>query len=169
MQISAREILGLPVFGRSDEKRLGRVLDLVVLPENGKIVALFVSAGFWGRARLVSTRDILEIAENKIFIHSAREMVEVEEIVSAKKVIFDKIKILGSAVYTESGERVGSVSDFWFDHEGWFLTKIQVSPGFFSFSPKLLVGWRDIVEIKPGKIIISSDVVLNKIAEGAKG
>jgi len=169
MQISAREILGLPVFGRSDEKRLGRVLDLVVLPENGKIVALFVSTGFWSRTHLVSTRDILEIAENKIFIHSAREIVKVEEIVSAKKVISDRIKILGSLVYTESGEKVGSVSDFWFDHEGWFLTKIQVSPSPLSFLPKLWVGWRDIVEIKPGKIIISSDVVLNKIAEGAKG
>ena len=59
MQISAREVMGLPVFAQAEKQRLARVLDLIVLPENGKVVALLVSAGFWGKPKLVDRKSVV--------------------------------------------------------------------------------------------------------------
>jgi len=166
MQISARDILGLPIYTRVEEKKVARASGLIVLPDNGKIVALLAATGFWGQPKLVAAEDILEIKENKIFIHSQRELLELDEIISAKKTLEQKIQILGSRVYTEEGKKLGQVTNFWFDHEGWYLTKIEVGPSFNTmFLKKILVGWKDIIKIEPGKIIISADIILDKVVD----
>lgn len=152
----ASEIINLDVFSLEDNAVLGKVRDLIVDPENGKLIALQI----YGRG-ISKDRNLISILEIKYFdsemlaVESKKQIESKQEMPKAYEILKAKIRILKNKVFTENGDYLGRVRDFALDFNDT-LARIYVSRAGF----ESLVGYQrifsfsQILEISARKIIV---------------
>ena len=153
MERSYLQTIGLPIVTNHGQT-MGRVTDIVLNTETGKVVGFLVSGG--GR-KVVSPIDILSW-DSAIFIHGEEDVVEIEDVHQVKNALEKNIGIMRKRVVTAGGDYLGRVMDFSIENKFFTLTKLAVSKivlGFIYTSRKI-INAREIVEIKKDVIVVKN-------------
>lgn len=136
------------------------VRDLVIDPNDGKVVALSV-----GKGRVIVPADILSWgmsgrAGSAVKINRADSILDVEDIVRVQEVWGRQAQIFEQKVETVSGKELGSVVDFVIDSKAMVLKKLYVAKVFLGLLrlDHRIISAKDIVEILPGKIVVKDDL-----------
>jgi sporulation protein YlmC with PRC-barrel domain len=145
------ETIGLPIITTSGD-RAGNVFDIIINPENGKLVGLLMAPS---GGKVLAPLDII-YWNDRIEIHSAEDILEAEEIQMVHHCLKKNIRIYGNKVMTKSGEYLGRVIDFAVHNKLFVLTRIVVAKSVFGLIKynKRIIAHKDILEIKRGEIIV---------------
>jgi len=116
MFIEAKKLIGLPVAAMDTQSKVGEIRQILIDPENGRLLGFLVSTGeLLGTKKVLSVIDIKEWDPNGIVVSSIENLIGKSEIVRVKEILKKKIFILGMKAITESGKSLGEVEDILLD------------------------------------------------------
>lgn len=146
-----RQTIGLPVISHSRQP-LTRIRDVIFDTDKGKIVGFFVMGG---SNRVIAPIDILEW-NSAIMINDQEDIIEPQEVHTIHNALKKDVSIFKKKVYTKSGDYLGKVLDFGMNNKLYELTVIIVSKTFLNilFWDKKIIAAKEIIEIKPDRIIV---------------
>ncbi|MBU1151265.1 PRC-barrel domain-containing protein [Patescibacteria group bacterium] len=154
-------ILGTPIVDDGGGRPISSVKDLVIDPENGRILAFKVDLV---RNLIVSEMDVLGwgIA---LRIHNNMDIIDANEVLRVDEVLRSGTKIFRNKVYTKEGEFLGKVFDYTVDTKAMSLKKIFVAKGLLGIIryDSRTFDYKDIEEILTNKIVVKES--MRKIKE----
>ena len=154
MQKIFSKVINTEVINAQNGKRLARLHDLIIDPDNGKIIAIIINPK---KNLIVSILDISKWGNN-IQVNDPHAIIDGFEILKVKKIQEEEKKIIGSSVKTEDNDYIGKVHDYYIETDLGNLSKIITKKHFLFFNyDERIIDFKDILEIKKGEIIIKSD------------
>jgi len=151
-------IIGTLVLSYEEGDPLARVEDLVIHPDTGKIVALWVkplTLSF--RYGILLTDDIIAWKRH-VYIKDERVIAEPEEVIKIADILARKTYFLGNRVRGESGKAYGRVFDVDFDDKTLYLRYLFVRKSFlfFKYQPRYF-HFDQILHVSPDSIVVEED------------
>lgn len=150
MQKLYSEIIGVPVFDEYSSSPLALVQDIIIDPENGKVLAFLVS-----KKRIVVPLDIQRFNSN-LLVADKDVLLPVNDVLRVAEVVKRSTRIIGARVLTERSKTfLGRVVDYEIDTTHMVLTKIHTARVFFFFRfQERIISYRNIVKIGEHAIIV---------------
>jgi uncharacterized protein YrrD len=168
MLYEATTITGLPIISLDSGQVLGSVADIIIDPENGKILGITSGSGFFNKSKkALAFNDIFELNHEAVLTRDDESLVNIDELVRIKNVIGQKIYLIGSKVVNEEGKRLGRVADFIINADLGILSKIYVENSLHKryFEDTLVIPAKKIISIERKKIIVCDDYEREKCEE----
>ncbi len=156
------QIIGTPVL-QDGVRPITTLKDLVVDPENGKVVGFIVDIN---KNMIISPIDIVEWHGDVVRVHPGEVIIEAADVLRVDNVQKSEIRIERSRVVTKDGLFLGKVYDFSIDTSSAALKNLYVAKdvlGLVRYEKKI-IDWKEIVEILPRKIVVKSG--LETVTEG---
>jgi uncharacterized protein YrrD len=131
MLMKASQVIGLPVMAVDTGKKMEKVSDVVYDPSQQKIQALIIDdGGIFSHGKAIPIQNVRNIGHDAIVIESADKIEDFEQLDEDVRHIAEEDKFLTkSVVMTESGEKLGEVSDLLFSPETGSVEELIVSQG----------------------------------------
>lgn len=161
------EIIGTNIYLFQEHALAGQVNEILVSPQDGSILGLFLFDPVVKRERIIPTSEIISFSAKGILVKGYDSLTDVEDLIKVKEVLDQKNKIIKSPVYTKSGKRVGKVSEATINIKNFSLDRLYVTPVFrIKYLAKdLIIPSSKIEAILPKKIIIADGFIKNKAAK----
>lgn len=158
------EILGSKVLLAQEHALGGTVLGILISPTDGAFLGFSTSDPLTGKVRYVPAIEIKGFQADGIIIDSYDSLADAADLVRLKEVLGQKIKIIGAAVFTKDGRKIGKVNEAALNIKTFSLDRIFVTPVYkIKFLAKdLIIPLSKIEEILPKKIIVSDDYLKSK-------
>lgn len=152
------DIIGSEILIKAERLRAGKVLSIVIDPDNGQLLGVTTSA-IPGRQTAIPAIEIKGMGNGFLLVNNAESIGELEEIIRIKNAVERKIKIIGQKVFTESGQRLGKCSNATLNLKYQKLDKIFVTPRSVAsiFATELIIPAKNIVEIKKDRIVVTDE------------
>lgn len=124
MFIEARKLIGLPVAAQDSQSKIGRISQILVDPQNGRLLGFLVQeGGFFSAKKALSIVDVREWDPNGLVTTSVENLVPPAEIIRLREILAKKIFLLGMKAKTEQGKSLGLLEDFLIDTGTESVTK----------------------------------------------
>jgi sporulation protein YlmC with PRC-barrel domain len=145
------QTVGMPIMTEGGYK-LGRVHDIAMNTDTGKIVGFFVDPG--GK-KVLAPIDVIHWG-SALTVHDEEAILESEEIHQVMEALKKGIRVIRNRVVTKSGEDLGQVVDFAVNDKFFTLTKLIVAKNFLGlfYHRKRMIPSLDVIEIKKDRIIV---------------
>jgi len=154
MERRGSDLIGKPIITFDTGRRLASVEDLLVDPERNQVLALLIDSGaVFASAKVVPYGHIKSIGENAIVVPKHDVIYQVSRIPELKRVM-DRRTVKGMRVYSETGDRLGTVGDMIIDDQTGEVLYYEVTGGALGDAMK---GKRTIV---PAEILNMGERVL---------
>ncbi len=129
---------------------------LIIDPNNLKIEGWHVTDKFDKTDLVLVSSDAREVIDKGVVVNDHEVLSPAEDLVRLKPILEIDFDLIGKAVTTESGKKLGKVSDFAVETSGLFVKKIYVSQNLIkNFSGGTLSIDRDqIIEITNRRIVV---------------
>ncbi len=122
----SQEIIGLPVFSIIDGMKLGRVEELVINPEAGKVDFILISNGNrYADARVLPYNFVMGVGADAVTTESEKQLSSINENTSAANLIMKNISVKGNRVLTNKGNLIGIVSEYEIDEQNGKITQLE--------------------------------------------
>lgn len=166
MILSYNKIIGLPLISNHNGKKLGKVEDLIINPENGKFLGLIIlMPRFFSKKIAVLINDIKNIDTAGVIIKNENILHSLDDLDNlVKKIVLKKIKIKNNKVLTKSGDNLGEVRDFEIDTNYNIVSKIYVSGGIIKdlIRRELIISRSQIISINKKAIVVKDIIIKSK-------
>lgn len=161
MLINASRLIACPVLSLHVGGKVAEVVELIVDPNNLKVIAFRVEGPLVGEkvGNILPIDSIREYSRLGIIIDSADEFIDAEEIVKIQNILKLNFAMIGLKVETKKGSKIGKVSDYILQTSNWQVQQLVVQrPLIKSFlDPELTIHRSRIIEINDYKIIIKDE------------
>lgn len=118
MLILISQLIGRPVITFDEAEPIGILRDPIIDPANGKLAGFFYGQGFlYLQQAAIAADDIVGYDEGRVVVQKEDIALAVNDEPKLKKIVKQKIGILGAQVLTESGKRLGRANDLLLDTE----------------------------------------------------
>lgn len=125
-----KSVIGKPVLSRADGRVLRNVKDVILGAENDSIAGLLVDeGGLLSSSVVVPIDQIASFGRDAVVVQSSESVVAADEAPTVKAILDRNQSLLGTRVYTESGDDQGKVSDVYFDETSGRVLGLEVSAG----------------------------------------
>lgn len=168
MLMAATKIVGMMVLSVRAGGPVARISEVIVDPDTLKIIAFRCAGGLVAGADLLSVKSVREFSMVGMVIDDIEELVEEGEVVRIDEVLKLNFGMPGLKVETKSGRKLGKISDYVVDTEGFLVQQIIVQrPALKALvDPVLTIARKEIVEVTDYKVIVKSEEdVLKREAE----
>jgi uncharacterized protein YrrD len=164
MQILHSEFIGKPVMAVHTGEQICVITGCIVHQDNLKIILLVTKAGLQ-KNPLYLLPDSIRFADSKrLIVDSTNSLSEFDELVRYQHDILHSYQPLRKKVITEAGKKLGSVIDYSFDNQHYFIQKLYVQAGLLKrfLQAQSIIDRTMIVETKPNCIVVKDAVVSDK-------
>lgn len=161
MLLYSSRLRGTPIVSFQTNTPVGQVTDIIVDPDNLRIIAFRISSPLVDRSTtILSISSVRGYSSYGIVIDSVDEFVADDDIIHVSKVLELNFDLIGLKVESRQGHNIGRVMDFTVDSKSFTVQQIVVKrPLIKSFSdPTLTIHRKEIVEITDYKIIVKDEV-----------
>lgn len=166
MFIQASNLLKLPVAALDTQRKIGEVDKIIINPDNAEIIGLLVKiGGFFKNYKLLSTQDMIDIDKNGVVTKNEENLLEIEEIIRAKKILDKKITVLGQRAITKSKKNLGKITDLLINTEFLTITKYYISNLF----DERIIPADKVLKITKKAVVFSDDVIEETPVAEAEG
>jgi len=125
-----RTVIGQDVYSLADGRRVHSVKDLVVSEDHDSIVALLVDeGGLLGTSTIVPIEAVHRFGPHAVMVTDSSSVIPASADDRVAATLDRKASLLGTAVVTSEGERVGSIGDMYFDEATGEILGYEVSGG----------------------------------------
>lgn len=151
-----RQILSLRI-GRP----VGRAGKLLINPNSLKIEGWFSTSTDSKDQMILPVGEIREIISKGIVVDDLDALTHPEDLIRLKKIIDIEFTLLGKAVITEGGKKIGKIQDFAIDNDTMYIKKIYASQNLIQAvsGSQLMIDRSQIVEITDKKIIVKNSTI----------
>lgn len=162
MIVKYSQIVGAPLLSLDDQKKIGKVLDIVLQKSDISIKGLIVKTGLiLPLKKIVSSADIIETTNSAIVVKDESVLLPEKELPQISEAIKKKMFGVSQKVVTKSGTRIGYVYDYTLESESMMLSSIYVK----NMLSDRIISRSAISEIEGKKIIIDDDFEIIKNTE----
>lgn len=150
-----KELQGLGVVDVTGGKKVGSVGDLVISPENGRLVALTLGGGMMGgEGSYIAIEDVRAIGQDAITIEGENVVRPSEEMPDGVRAARDASRgLAGKKVVTENGSLLGTVSDYLIDETAMRVSGLTIGGGLLSNEDAISAD--RVVSLGPDAIIVT--------------
>lgn len=129
--IPTSSILGMPVYTLDRGRCLGSVKDVVYDSNNGRLIGVTIEEpGFFSpERRVLLFEDIQSIGRDAIMIEKRDALRRTERVPEVHRAVERRHSIKGKMLITESGNKLGSISDAYIDENSGHAVSYEVSHG----------------------------------------
>ncbi len=169
MEITANQLLGLPVFSLERGERIGLVKSFLLDPAEKELIALMI-----GSKKIIKDESVLCLADaaglsfEVITVDSPAVLRKKADCPHLKELLKNPPSVAGLAVIKKDGAFLGRADSFYIDSETGKITKIELAasfPGFFKERSFLPI---DMIEIIGSDMILAKDGAAAERAGGEK-
>jgi uncharacterized protein YrrD len=145
-----QDIIGLPLISIEGAMELGDIRDVLIDPDSCKVRYLLVLDKKWYLGAIVIPfEDILSIGTDAVTIENQKVCRRFSEVEDALRLAEKEIEVSQARVFTERGQYIGEVKEFYMGLEDGVISKCHLDgprgpviiehPRIISFGPKTLV------------------------------
>jgi uncharacterized protein YrrD len=173
MSIKANSLIGLPVITINDGQKVNTIKDVVYDGNTNQVTAFVVDEkGWFSVAKIILIQDIKSIGKDAILIEDESKIVTADSQVDQSIALTanDDNFLDTNNVITQSGTKLGRVTDIYFNEITGKLEAIEVSQGFLknvvSGTKKIAID--DIITVGKQNLIVEDVVEENIEQQGQK-
>lgn len=162
MLLLGSRLQSTPVMSLQTGGRLGETTRPIIDPKNLKIIAYEVEGPLLTeRPTFVRTADIREYGRLGMIIDSTDELIGKNDVIQVDTLYSLGFPLVGMAVVDDHKKKLGKVSDYTLETEGFVIQQLNIQRGFFQgFNDTgLLVHRSQIVEINDKEIVVRSATI----------
>lgn len=150
-------LLGKPVLSLRTGTPVAAITEPIINPTNLKIEGFYCQDSQEKKTLILLPQDIRDIIPQGVVVNDHDVLAEVNDLVRLRSVITLKFELLGKAVFTVSGDKLGKVEDYATDLNSFYIQRLYVSQSIFkSFTGgNFGIDRNHIVDITPKKIIVN--------------
>jgi uncharacterized protein YrrD len=151
-----------PVMSLQTGTRLAQTAKAVIDPSNLRIVAYEVDGPLLTeRPMFIRTADIREYGRLGMIIDSNDELIGLDDVIQIEKLYELGFPLIGMAVIDDHKRKLGKVSDYTLETDGFVVQQLNINRGFFKGlnDTGLLVHRSQIVEINDKAIVVRSATI----------
>lgn len=161
MLIHGSKLIGCPVLSLHVGGRIAEVSELIIDPNELKIIACKVTGPMIGHdvGEILLMNSIREFSRMGMIVDSSDELIDGEEVIRVRDVMKLNFTLTGLKVETKKGNKLGKVSDFTVESSTWQVQQLIVQRPFFKaiIDPELTISRQQILEVDDYKIIIKDE------------
>jgi uncharacterized protein YrrD len=125
-----KSVTGRDVLSLATGARIHSVKEILIDRDNEKVVALLVDeGGLLGTSTVVPFGAITSFGRDAVIINEETSVVAASSDPQVKVILEDNHKLLGKTVFTEDGQKVGSIGDLYFDDQSGRITGFEITGG----------------------------------------
>jgi len=125
-----KSVIGKDVLSLATGVRIHSVKDILIGAGNDQVVALLVDeGGLLGTSTVVPFEAVNSIGRDAVVIEQEEAVVAASSDPEVKAILNRTDKLLGKTVYTEDGQKMGSIADLYFDDASGRITGFEISGG----------------------------------------
>ncbi|NMA96138.1 MAG: hypothetical protein GX974_08880 [Clostridiales bacterium] len=122
------EILNLSVICIHEGIDFGKVKELIIDPAQGRVMYLIIDDGNWYLgAKFIEFNSILGIGSDAITIKTIEDIKDINAKEGEVLELIKKgIKVIGAKTYSQSGEYIGEIEEFYIDNKDGSIVKCLI-------------------------------------------
>lgn len=166
MLARSQQLIGAKIISLHASGVIAEIMAPLINPDKLEIVGFYVSHPKSIKDdQILLVADIRQIAPGRLFINSVDELTAARDLVRLKQVLEIAYELTDKKVITESGKKLGRVSDYIIDTTTWLVQKIYVKQGIIKSvsATDLIIDRSQITEVTDNTITVS-DATLTKAA-----
>lgn len=127
--ITASEIIGLPVFAIREGKYINTVRDVIYHPTQNKVGALLINANGWfAEPYLIAFREVRKVGEDAVLIETEDALMRPSDVEDEASIVSGEDSYLsGVKIITEEGVVLGKVTDIFFNSSTGRVEEFEVT------------------------------------------
>lgn len=159
-----------PVLSLRTGMPIGRTISPLIDPNNLKIIGWHAEDRFSKSQGILLSQDVRDFLPQGLIVDDHDAITDPSELVRLKDLLNLEFKLIGMPVVTENSKKLGKVSDFSFEKNGFFVQKIYVARSVFKslVTDSLIIDRSQIVEITLQHIVVKDSVITEKVKSPAK-
>ena len=151
---SDRPILSLRTGGP-----IGHAYTPIINPKNLKIEAWYATAKGDKTPMVLPATELRDMIGKGFVVNDHDAITPIEDMVRMKELIESEYEVIGKAVVTDSGRKLGKVQDYAVENKSMFIKKLYISESILrsitSFTkPQLIIDRSQIVDVTKDKIVV---------------
>lgn len=159
MLIEYSKLIGLPIFNLESQSRAAELAGFFFDEKEAKVeAAIAKTAGFWGKMKFISAKEIVELSKSALIIRDEESLVEPKEMIRLNKKMKKRAKIVGEKVATKNGDYIGTVNDFVIESSSLSITRLYVKKLF----DQRIIHASAIIKIEQKKITVKDKFEMAK-------
>jgi sporulation protein YlmC with PRC-barrel domain len=166
MEIFYSKLVGMPVYETDGLRPILLVQDVIIDPENGKLLAFVVDER---RGIIICPTDIVTV-RNGIVIRSEEDLGRYDDVLRVKTVVENVGSLFKKPVVTENGKVLGKVVDFALDDKFLVLKSLHTAKVFFGIVQydTRIIPAGNIVEVTAAKVVVKDDEAVERVVAEEK-
>ena len=160
------QLINVSVMSLQSGTSLGSAAGPIIDPRKLQIIAYHVIGPRIQEPSVLYTSDIREIGPLGLIVDNADTIITLDEdLVRLQEVIRLNFSLIGKAVFDENKKRLGKISEYTLESDGFFVQKLHVSQSVVKNlrSANLLIHRSQIIEITDNKIIVRAGSVKEQV------
>jgi sporulation protein YlmC with PRC-barrel domain len=151
-----RSILSLRTGGQ-----IGLAKQPIINPNNLKVEGWYADDSYEKGDFILPAQEIRDLIAKGLVVNDHDALTHPEDMVRLSEIINLKFSLIGKIVSTESGKKLGKISDYAVNDENYYVQKLYVNPSILHglTQEQLLIDREQIIEITDKKIIVSDPSV----------
>jgi uncharacterized protein YrrD len=164
MLIKGTSLINKQIRSMRDGSMIARVADLIIDPNNGKLLAFKLQKSKFFKPKIICAIDISGFTPLFLVVKDDSVVIDADEVVKIKEVLAKKIMIIGNKVKTENGKKLGICENILIDTATSMTTKFYVkSSGLLgSLQPDRIIPSSAVVRIDCNAIVVKENGVKEK-------
>jgi uncharacterized protein YrrD len=125
-----KKLIGRPILSLTDGVRVGEVKDVLLGRDNDAVVGLLVDeGGLFGSAMVVPVEEIEAFGRDAVVVASRDSVRAAGEVPEIKEILDRKTSLIGTKVFTETGDAQGAVNDIYFEEGTGRVSALEITGG----------------------------------------
>ena len=125
-----KSVMGRDVLSLATGARIHSVKDILIGADNDRVVALLVDeGGLLGTSTVVPFDAVTSFGRDAVVINEENSVIAASSDPEVKVILDGNHKLLGKTVFTEDGQKVGSIADLYFDEQSGRITGFEITGG----------------------------------------
>lgn len=159
------QFINKPILSLRTGTQLGKIREAIVNPDNLKIEGWHVDDDFHHESRILLSQDVRDIIPQGFVVNDQDSLTSPHELIRLKQLLELRFEVIGKPVKTVGGKRLGKVSDYAFEKDGFFIQKLYTHQSLVtSFSGGgAIIDRAQIFEITDKNIVVKDANVPGKV------
>ena len=125
-----KSVIGKPILSFDEGMRIGEVRDVVLDADNDRVAALLAEeGGLFAGSKIVPMAEVASFGRDAVIVRSQASISPAGDDPGMQAILNRKDSLIGTKVFTVSGDDQGSVADIYFDEADGRVDALEISGG----------------------------------------
>jgi sporulation protein YlmC with PRC-barrel domain len=157
MLILQERLQDVPVMSLQTGAQIAKTNTFIIDPRQLKVVAFYLSGPRLDvNPAVLNVADVREFGSMGLIVDSADVITAPDDLVRLREVLEFNFRLENKQVVTESGKKIGTVTNFALDSTTLYIVKLHVRPGLWqSFNnTELLIDRGQVIQVNDHQVIV---------------